>query len=63
MAIDNNEEDCLTLSIKEKHTELSNYLVNLKKFDLSHVKERSGFNYFSYAIVKGQFESATVMLT
>ena len=37
---DSNEEDCLTLSIKEKHTELSNYLVGLKKFNLSQVKER-----------------------
>ena len=59
--VDFNEEDCLTLSIKEKQTEVSNYLVNLGKFNLKHVKERSGFNYFAYAVVKGQFETATVM--
>ena len=59
--VDFNEEDCLTLSIKEKQTELSNYLVNLGKFNLKNVKERSGFNYFAYAVVKGQFETATVM--
>ena len=41
---------------------MSNYLVGLKKFNLGQVKERSGFNYFSYAIVKGQFETASVML-
>ena len=51
--VDNNQEDCLTLAIKEKQTEMSNYLVGLKRFNLGQVKERSGFNYFSYAIVKG----------
>ena len=60
--LDNNEEDCLTLSIKAKQTEMSNYLVNSKKFVLSHVNKRLGFNYFSYAVVKGQFETANLML-
>ena len=58
---DLNDEDCLTLAIKDKHTRLSNYLISLGKFNLKHVKSRSGFNYFSYAVVKGQFDVAKVM--
>ena len=41
---------------------MSHYLVSLKRFQLTKSNPKSGFNYLSYAIVKGQFEVATKML-
>ena len=59
---DKNHEDCLTLAIKEKFHELSVYLIGTKRFDLRKKNERSGFDYFSYAVVKGQLHVAHIIL-
>jgi ankyrin repeat protein len=55
---DKNHEDCLTIAIKSKHFAISEYLIGLKKFDLNKLNQRSGFNYFSYSLVKGQTKVA-----
>lgn len=51
---DLNEENCLTLAIKNRKRDVALWLVNLNKFPLHQVIARRGFNYFAYALVKGQ---------
>ena len=51
---DKNQEDCLTLAIKHKHLKVAQYLIQSGKFDFTKVLAVKGFNYFAYALVKGQ---------
>jgi ankyrin repeat protein len=60
---DKNFEDALTLSIKRKHAKLAIYLIELEVFDLTDCNERTGFNYFCYAVAKGCKSVATVIFT
>jgi len=46
------------LALKEKFHDLAAFLVNTKHFDLKKINQRSGFDYFSYAVVKGQLPIA-----
>ena len=50
---DKNEENCLTLAIKNKKREMAIWLVKTDRFPLDE-ETRRGFNYFAYALVKGQ---------
>lgn len=59
---DKNCEDALTLAIKSKQQGVGQYLVGLNKFDMGKQNKRSGFNYFSYAVVKGQLVIAKSIL-
>ena len=47
-------EDCLTIAISNKMREVATWLVMTDKFQLEQIEERRGFNYFAYALVKGQ---------
>lgn len=59
---DNLHEDCLTLATKKKHSDLAEYLIGLRAFNLNKKNERSGFTYFSYAVVKGAISTARAIL-
>jgi len=50
------------LAIKSKQQVVGQYLVGLNKFDMVKQNKRSGFNYFSYAVVKGQMVIAKSIL-
>lgn len=51
---DKNQENCLTLAIKERKREMAIFLVNTGRFELDKILKKRGFNYFAYALVKGQ---------
>ena len=51
---DRNFENCLTLAIKNRKREMASYLIKTGQFKLDQVIRRRGFNYFAYALVKGQ---------
>lgn len=51
---DRNSENCLTLAIKNRKREMALWLVKTDRFELNEVIEKRGFNYFAYALVKGQ---------
>lgn len=53
-AQDRNGENCLTLAIKNRKRDVAIWLIRTGKFPLVQTIHRRGFNYFSYAIVKGQ---------
>ena len=53
LEVDRNDENCLTLAIKNRKRELAVWLVNLDVFTLTEIIPRRGFNYFAYALVKG----------
>jgi ankyrin repeat protein len=59
---DKNHEDCLSIAIKAKHFPISQFLIGLKKYDPDKLNQRSGFNYFSYALVKGQTKVAELLM-
>ena len=50
---DKNEENCLTLAIKNRKRDIAIWLVKQKRFPLEKVLRKRGFNYFAYALVKG----------
>ena len=52
--VDSNEENCLTLAIKNRKREVAIWLVKSDQFPLGSVIRRRGFNYFAYSLVKGQ---------
>ena len=54
VAEDRNGENCLTLAIKNRKREVAAYLISTGKFPLVQSIHRRGFNYFAYAVVKGQ---------
>ena len=54
LAEDRNGENCLTLAIKNKKREIGEWLVNTGNFPLHEQINRRDFNYFAYALVKGQ---------
>ena len=62
LARDKNDDDALTLALRHKREAAAILLVNLKRFDLTQQHKRSGFNYFGYAVAKGCFDVASVML-
>lgn len=51
---DKNGENCLTLAIKNRKRDAAMWLVNLNQFAFEQIIPRRGFNYFAYALVKGQ---------
>lgn len=51
---DVNRENALTLAIKNRKREVAIWLINLNQFALNEIIPRRGFNYFAYALVKGQ---------
>lgn len=51
---DRNEENCLTLAIKNRKRAVALMLVQLNVYPLDQIISRRGFNYFAYALVKGQ---------
>jgi len=53
-AEDKNQENCLTLAIKNRNRDVALWLVATDKFALDSIIKRRGFNYFAYALVKGQ---------
>ena len=59
---DKNCEDALTIAIKSKQQGVGQYLINLQRFDLDKTNKRSGFKYFSYAVVKGQLMVAKAIM-
>lgn len=61
-ATDKNHEDCLTIAIKSKHYPISEYLIGLRVFEIDKLNQRSGFNYFSYSLVKGQTKVAELLM-
>ena len=58
---DRNGEDCLSLAIKNKRRTVANWLISTNLFKLDAVMDK-GFNYFAYAVVKGQHILANQML-
>lgn len=60
---DKNHEDCLTLAIKHKQLKVADYLIKSERFDLTKVLAVKGFNYFAYALVKGQQRIAHKILS
>lgn len=55
-------DDALILSLKSKRDETAAYLISSRKFDLLETHKRTGLNYFGYAVSKGQFKHAKMML-
>ena len=51
---DKNKDNCLTLAIKNKKRDMALWLLKTNRFPLDEIIEGRGFNYFSYALVKGQ---------
>lgn len=61
-AQDKTKEDALTMAIQSRHEETAIYLVEQKAFDLSATSQRTGFNYFAYALLKGCLRVCRAML-
>ena len=59
---DKNGENSLSLAIKNRKTELAVWLVKTDLFKLNEIIKRSGFNYFAYALIKGQKNVALEIL-
>ena len=51
---DKNGENCLTLAIKNRKRDMALWLLKIDRFRLEQTISKRGFNYFSYALVKGQ---------
>ena len=51
---DRNGENCLTLAIKNRKRDVAIWLVRTGKFEIQGLIKRRGFNYFAYALIKGQ---------
>lgn len=60
--VDKNQEDSLTLAIKSKQQEVGTYLVISDRFNIERINKRTGFNYFAYAVVKGQIAIAKALV-
>lgn len=59
---DKNRDDAFIFAIKCKHFETAAYLLTTRKFNLAEKHKRTGLNYFGYAVSKGQFGLALLML-
>ena len=51
---DRNGENCLTLAIRNRKRDVALFFLELGIFSLEQIIPRRGFNYFAYALVKGQ---------
>ena len=51
---DANGENCFTLAIKNRRRDLAIWLVQSQHFRLHECIRPHGFNYFAYALIKGQ---------
>lgn len=58
---DKNNENCLSLAIKNKKRNVASWLIKSNRFEVNTVMEK-GFNYFAYALVKGQHVIADEIL-
>lgn len=61
-AQDKHGDDPLILALKQQKYEAANYLVSLDKYDIAVTHRRTGLNYFGYALQKGCFSTASLML-
>ena len=59
---DKNGDDAFIFAIKGKHFETAAYLLETKKYSLAETHNLTGFNYFGFAVSKGQFQLASLML-
>lgn len=61
-AEDGHGDNALILAIKAKKAVTASYLVSLDKIDLLGKHQRTGLNYFGYAVDKGCFVVAYLIV-